>query len=167
MSYLWIIIIILIISCQNEKKTEIEELDQQALEKSTGELTGMPQCSAEYLTSIYELQELIKMDENSVDLRKNYCDRAYLEKNNLFISMGIGRIYDPNDGKKIATYLVERAAQNDAIRWASYGETWLKENYQPPFGKLETYFNRQYQIIDRAVVGDSLFLFVATNISLN
>jgi hypothetical protein len=155
------------ISCQQEKKTEIEELNQQAREKSSGELTGVPQLSAEYLTSIYELQELIKMDENSQNLRKNYCDRAYLEKNKLFISMGIGRIHDPNDGKKIANYLVERAAQSDAIRWASYGEIWLKENYQPPFGKLETYFNRQYQIIDRAIVGDSLFLFVATNISLN
>jgi hypothetical protein len=162
-----LIIIFLIFACEKEGSGEVEEMKQTAIEKGSGELSTLPELTADYLTSVYELQELIKMEENSLDLRKNYCDHSYLKKDNLFLSMGIGRMSDPKDGRKIAQYLVEKAALNDAIRWACYGEKWLKENYQPPFGKLETYFNRNYQIIDRAVVGDSLFLFIATNMELN
>ena len=110
--------------------------------------------------------ELIKIGDNSIDLRKNYCEHAYLKDKNLFISMGIGRLYNPKDGTKIPQNLVERAAQIDAIRWANYGETWIKENYQPAFGKLEKSFNRKYEPVNRAMVGDSLFLFIATHIAL-
>ena len=158
--------IMIVLSCQKEKTEEVEEVSQIAMEESSGGINNLPKLGAEYLTSIYELQERIKMDQQSIDLRKNYCERAYLKQDKVFISLGIARLYNPKDGKKIIQYLVERAAQNDAIRWASYGENWLKENYQLPFGKLETYFNRQYQIINRATVGDSLFLFIATHIDI-
>ena len=162
----YILMIMVVLSCQKEKTDEVEEMNQIAMEESTGGINNLPKLNADYLTSIYELQERIRMEQQSIELRKNYCERAYLQKNDVFISMGIARLSNPKDGKKIAQYYAERAAQIDAIRWATYGESWLKEDYQLPFGKLEKHFNRQYQIIDRAIVGDSLFLFIATNIDI-
>jgi hypothetical protein len=167
MKYVFFILILFIFfACEKQKTGEVEQMTTIAVETGNGSIAQIPKLNAEYLTSVYEMQELIKMGDQSLELRKNYCEHAYLKDNNVFISMGIGRMHNPKDGKKISQYYVEKAAQNDAIRWASYGEMWLKENYQPPFGKLDSYFNRKFQIINRAIVGDSLFLFIATKIEL-
>jgi hypothetical protein len=99
-------------------------------------------------------------DEKS--FREDYCKRAYLEKHDLFISMGIGRLTNPETGQPIPLHLVRRAADLDARRWASYGEQWLSADYEPPFGELKSGFNKPVTPLKENIVGDSLFIFIAT-----
>jgi hypothetical protein len=146
--------------CKKEQQKQTEQIIQGTSEKTAS--GTLPSFSNDYLVSVYEAQELIKMEEGNADLRKKYCTLAYNKEQQLFVSMGIARLHNPQTGQAIPQYLCDRVAKIDAIRWASYGETWLKNNYQPPFGKLETAATRPVEIINTAQVGDSLFVFVGT-----
>ena len=163
---LMIIFITLFIACQKDKEKE-KETEQiiQGMEEKTASGT-LPSFSNEYLASVYESQELIKIDGDNPDLRKKYCDQAYNKEQALFVSMGIARLHHPETGQAIPQYLYERAARMDAMRWAGYGEKWLRNNYQPPFGKLEAVNARPVEVINTAIIGDSLFIFVGTRFSL-
>jgi hypothetical protein len=123
----------------------------------------MTQFDDDYLVSIYEAQELIKIEQDRPELRKEYCEKAYHPDKGLFVTMGIARRKDPETGRELPMQMVERAAQLDAMRWAGYGIHWLETNYEPPFGKIQTTLRQQTTVLDRANVGDSLFLFIATN----
>ena len=159
-----IICLIIIIGCSEEKPKEAKNFDVKNL--STVALTSskIPNLSSDYLVSVYEKQELIKISQEDKKLRKNYCDESFLEKQNLFISMGIGSLRNPKTGDAIHNSQAERVANIDARRWASYGEMWLNNNYEPSFGKLSKNFNRSVTVINKSVVGDSLFIFVATSL---
>ena len=152
--------------CKSEKGSETEEIIQTPGESSSTTSPSMPQLSDDYYVSIYEAQEMIKIYPEDRSFREKYGQQAYLKDHHLFISMGIGRLKNPENGRQIPKHLAERAAIMDARRWASYGEIWLKDNYDPPFGKLEHYFNRPQSVIKRSVVGDSLFVFMATTIEI-
>jgi len=155
------VITLIVIGCQTEKTEEVEQLKQTADEAAPGS-SSLPALSDDYLVSIYEAQELIKIEQDNQQLREAYCQKAYFKDQGLFISMGIARKHNPETGQPISPSLVERAAQIDAMRWASYGKQWLDNNFEPPFGHLDATYNHSIEIIDRANVGDSLFLFIAT-----
>jgi hypothetical protein len=165
-----IILIILSLSlveffgCSNEKPKEAENFDPKTL--STVDLTStkIPDLSSDYLVSVYEKQELIKISQEDKALRKQYCDQSYLREHKLFISMGIGKLTNPQTGETIPSSMAERAAIIDAKRWASYGELWLTNDYETPFGKLSKNFQRTVTVINKSVVGDSLFVFMATSL---
>lgn len=161
-----LLFISLFMACQKEKEKE-KETEQiiQGMEEQTASGT-LPSFSNEYLVSVYESQELIKMEGNDPELRKSYCTLAYQKEQNLFISMGIARLHHPETGQAIPQYLYERAAKLDAMRWAGYGEKWLRNNFEPPFGKLESVNTRPVEMINTAIVGDSLFVFVGTRFNL-
>jgi hypothetical protein len=149
-------------SCKDKGSEETEEMRQIADETASSTFISIPHLSDDYLVSVYETQELIKITQEDKELRKKYCENAFLKEHNLFISMGIGSLRNPKNGQPVPRHFAERAATIDAQRWASYGETWLKNNYEPSFGKLNSYFNRTVEIINKSVVGDSLFIFIAT-----
>jgi hypothetical protein len=154
------------LSCKKEKTeskeaSEIEEVEQAVEEKTTSEFT-LPELDNDYLVSVYETQELIKMDHDNIELRKKYCQMSYFKEHGVFVSMGIAKLYNPRDGSAIARQFVERAAKLDAIRWAMYGESWIKNNFEPSFGKIANATSHPTQIINTASVGDSLFVFLAT-----
>ena len=157
--------LLLLFSCEKEKvkeeTTDVEEISKIAEEKTTGEFT-VPKFNNDYLVSIYEAQELIKIGQDDVELRQRYCEKAYLEEHNIFVSMGIAKRHNPKDGSAIPLHLAERAAKLDAMRWAGYGEKWLKNNYQPAFDQLQTRSLHHIKIINTVSVGDSLFVFLAT-----
>ena len=147
-------------SCQ-KNEDETESMTRKSDEASNME-SGLPSFDNDYLVSIYEAQELIKIQQDDIDLRQKYCEKAYLPDQKLFISMGIARLHHPETGASIPEHLAERAARLDAIRWAAYGKYWMENNYQPAFGKLQTNFQQDVKEINRAHVGDSLFIFAAT-----
>jgi hypothetical protein len=149
-------------SCR-KKQAETETVTSKPDETSAS-AQSMPSFDNDYLVSIYEAQELIKIQQDDTDLRRTYCEKAYLPDKKLFISMGIARLHRPDNGAAIPDQMAERAARLDAIRWASYGREWLKNNYEPPFGKLTTSFQQDIEVINKAHVGDSLFVFAATRI---
>ncbi|MCK4754264.1 MAG: hypothetical protein KAS58_03465 [Calditrichia bacterium] len=159
-----VISITILYSCYDEKPGEARKLEVKNQKTATFTSTPIPDLSSDYLVTVFEKQELIKISQDDKELRKKYCDESFLEEHKLFISMGIGSLRNPNTGEPIPNHLAERAANLDARRWASYGETWLKNNYQSSFGKLETNFQRIVTIIDKLIVGDSLFIFVATSL---
>lgn len=159
-----VISVAILYSCYDEKPGEARKLEINNQKTTTFTSTTIPDLSSDYLVMVFEKQELIKISQDDKELRKKYCDESFLEEQKLFISMGIGSLRNPKTGEPIPNHLAERAANLDARRWASYGETWLKNNYQPSFGKLETNFHRTVTVIDKLTVGDSLFIFVATSL---
>jgi hypothetical protein len=150
--------------CSEEKPKEAKNFDVENLNTVALTSTKIPDLSTDYLVSVYEKQELIKISQEEKELRKKYCDESYLKEKKLFISMGIGSLKNPETGESIPSSMAERAANIDAKRWASYGEMWLTNNYEPPFGKLSRNFNRTVTVINKSIVGDSLFIFVATSL---
>ena len=151
-------------SCKSETKTETEAMQQISAETSSGSVNTLPQLPDEYFVGIYETQELIKIFQDDKSYRESYCQQAYLKDRKLFISMGIGRLTNPETGQPIARQMARRAAALDARRWAAYGETWLENNFDPPFGKLNKFFNRSVTTLNENVVGDSLFVFIGTSL---
>jgi hypothetical protein len=160
-----IILLMFFTACKKEQQKQTEQMTQGTTEKSTA--SALPSFSDTYLTSVYEAQEWLKMEGDNIELRKKYCSLAYHPEQQVFVSMGIGRLYNPQTGQPIPKYQVEQAAKLDAIRWASYGEKWLTNNYEPPFGKLAIQSTRPIEIINTAQVDDSLlFIFVGTRFAL-
>ena len=150
--------------CSDEEPKGAENFDPQKLSTVALTKTKIPDLSTDYLVSVYEKQELIKISQEDKELRKQYCDQSYLKEHKLFISMGIGRLTNPETGQAIPNSMAEYAANIDAKRWASYGELWITNNYEPPFGKLSKNFQRTVTVINKSVVGDSLFIFMATSL---
>ena len=150
--------------CNNHDPKAINNLDIKNTTAVVSSSAKVPDLSSDFLVSVYEKQELIKISQEDKELRQKYCDESYLKQEKLFISMGIGALRNPETGQPVPQHLAERAATLDAKRWASYGELWLTNNYEPPFGKLTSTFNRTVTVINKAVVGDSLFVFVATSL---
>jgi hypothetical protein len=151
-------------SCYDEKPREAKRLNTKIQNPVSLTSSKIPDLSSDYLVTVYENQELIKISQDDKELRKKYCDQSHLEKQNLFITMGIGSLRNPETGEPIPQHMAERVANLDARRWASYGEMWLNNNYEPSFGKLKSNFKRTVTIIDQTVIGDSLFIFVATSL---
>ncbi len=170
MKLLWrlfiIIGLVIYIGCKSEKDSETEELIQTPSETSSTTSPSMPELSDDYYVSIYEAQEMIKIFPEDRSFREKYCQQAYLKDQHLFITMGIGRLTNPKTGRQIPQQMAERAATLDARRWSGYGEKWLKDDYDSPFGQLEHYSNRPLSILKQSIVGDSLFVFMATTIDI-
>ena len=162
----FISIFVLLLGCKSDKTEQVEELTISNKEGSVAE-AGIPNLDDDYLVSIYEAQELIKIEQDNIELRKQYCEKAYLKEQGYFISMGIGRKVNPETGQTIPPSMTERGAKIDAMRWTAYGLNWLKNNYQPSFGKIKAQINQNITIVNRANVGDSLFVFVATKVDEN
>jgi hypothetical protein len=158
------LLLLCLAACKKEQEKQTEQIIEGMSEQ--GASATLPSFSNEFLVSVYEAQELIKMEQDDPELRKKYCSLAYHSGQQLFVSMGIARLHHPETGQAIPRYQYEQAAKIDAIRWASYGEKWLTNNYEPAFGKLEVQTTRPIEIINTAQVGDSLFLFVGTRLSL-
>jgi len=150
--------------CSEEKPKEAKDFDINNLNTVALTSNKIPDLSSDYLVSVYEKQELIKISQEDKELRKKYCDESFLKQQNLFITMGIGTLRNPKTGDAIPNRQAERVANIDARRWASYGELWLNNNYEPPFGKLAKNFSRSVTVINKSVVGDSLFIFLATTL---
>ncbi len=145
----------LLISCSAEQ--------QQTEETNKSEtLPDLPQVTDEYLTRLFELQELIRIFPDDRDLRTEYVRHAWLKDSGYFISLGFGTLHDPGTGGEIPEQFYRRAAGMDAARWAAYGESWLNNNFEPAFGKLDAAPVRTGRELRSTVLGDSLFLFIAT-----
>jgi hypothetical protein len=160
----FIVIVGICSGCYEDKPKEATKLNTHSRNEITLTASKIPDLSSDYLVSVYENQELIKISQDDRDLRKKYCDHSYFKKENLFISMGIGSLINPETGEAIPHHLAERAATLDARRWAGYGELWLNNDYEPNFGKLNAKIKGTITVIDQTVVGDSVFVFVATSL---
>ena len=157
------VLMLCLFGCKTETGEQVEEMKISNQENAKAE-TGIPKLDNDFLVSIYEAQELIKIEQDNIELRKKYCQKAYLKEHGYFITMGIAAKINPETGQTIPASLVDKSASIDAMRWAAYGQMWLKNNYEPPFGKIKTQTNPNVTILNRANVGDSLFVFMATKV---
>jgi hypothetical protein len=163
----FIIIYISFFSCQTDKPAdvEVEEMSQAAEELSQSFTERIPQMTDDFKVSIYELQERIKINPENKDLRKQFCEAAYSNEKMVMVTMGIARLKNQENDEPINRGMVERAAKIDATRWALYGTNWLMYDYEPAFTEIKGNFTRKIQVIDKVVVGDSLFLYLASDLS--
>jgi hypothetical protein len=156
-----------IISCKQDKPAdaEIEEVAQTAQELSQTFAERIPKISDDFKNTIFDLQEQIKIDPENVELRKQFCDAAYSQDKMVMITMGIAKLTNPETGEQFNRGMVERTAKIDASRWALYGTNWLIYDYEPAFTEIKGNFSRNTQVVDKVVVGDSLFLYLASDLS--
>ena len=162
-----LLFVLFFISCKQDKPAdvEIEEMSQTAEELSESFTKRIPQITDDFKVNIYELQERIKIEPDNVDLRKQFCASAYSTEKMVMVTMGISLMTNPETGETINRGMVERAAKIDATRWALYGTNWLMYDYQPAFKEIKGNFTRKTQVIDKVIVGDSLFLYLASDLS--
>jgi hypothetical protein len=161
------IMILIINGCSEQQPQDIENRSGLPVNTASNTPSIIPQLANDYFVAVFEDQELIKIEQDDKDLRIKYCENSYLKEYQLFISMGIGSLKNPATGKPIPRHYAERAANLDARRWATYGEKWLMNDYQPPFGSLESFFNRSSRTVKQSIVGDSLFIFIATMMDID
>jgi len=166
-NYIIIFLFILLVSCKQDRPAdvEVEEMSQTAEELSQSFAERIPQISDDFKVRIYELQEKIKINPDNVDLRKEFCETAFSKDEMVIITMGISRLIFPETGEPINRGMVERAAKIDATRWALYATNWLMYDYEPAFTEIKGNFTRKTQVIDKVEVGDSLFLYLASDLS--
>jgi len=166
-NYVIIFLFILLVSCKQDRPAdvEVEEMSQNAEELSQSFAERIPQISDDFKVKIYELQEKIKINPDNVDLRKEFCETAFSKDEMVIITMGISRLIFPETGEPINRGMVERAAKIDATRWALYATNWLMYDYEPAFTEIKGNFTRKTQVIDKVEVGDSLFLYLASDLS--
>ena len=166
-SFLIFVLFLFLISCKQKKPAdvEVEEMSQTAEELSQSFADRIPQMSDDFKVNIYELQERIKINPEDIDLRKQFCESAYSEEKLVMVTMGLARMINPETGEPINRGMVERAAKIDATRWALYGTNWLMYDYEPAFTEIKGNFTRKTQVIDKVVVGDSLFVYLASDLS--
>ncbi len=162
-----LLFVLFFISCKQDKPAdvEIEEMSQTAEELSQSFTERIPPITDDFKVNIYELQERIKIEPDNVDLRKQFCASAYSTEKMVMVTMGLARMTNPETGEPINRGMVERAAKIDATRWALYGTNWLMYDYQPAFKEIKGNFTRKTQVINKVVVGDSLFLYLASDLS--
>ena len=153
---------LMLMSCQADKPADTENMQMPRSEAASA-ISSAGQYDDDYLVSVYEAQELVKIHQDDIALRRNFCDRATNRGEGTMVTMGIARLKNPDTGQPVAMNMAERAAKLDAMRWAGYGLHWIENNYEPPFGKIKTDFNRPVQIVNQAEVGDSLFVWIATS----
>ena len=167
LKYYIIISLIFLISCKQDRPADVEteELSQTAEELSQSFSDRIPEINDDFKVNLYELQEKIKIYPNDVELRKQFCQSAFSEDKMVLITMGIAKSKNPDSGEILNRGMVERAAQIDAKRWAMYGTNWLMYNYEPAFTEIKGNFVRKTQVVDKIEVGDSLFLYLASDLS--
>jgi len=165
--FIFLFSVLFFISCKQDKPAdvEVEEMSQTSEELSKTFVERIPQINNDFKVNIYELQERIKIEPENMDLRKQFCASAYSAEKMVMVTMGIARLTNPESGETINRGMVERAAQIDATRWALYGTNWLMYDYQPAFMEIKGNFTRKTQVIDKVVVGDSLILYLASDLS--
>lgn len=165
--YFILLFLVFIISCKQDRSSdvEVEQMSQSAEELSQSFAERIPQISEDLKVHIYELQEKIKINPDDVELRKQFCQFAFSKDKMVMITMGIAKLKNPESGEIINRGMVERAAQIDAKRWAMYGTNWLMYNYEPAFTEIKGNFSRKTQVVDKIELGDSLFLYLASDMS--
>ena len=166
-SFFVFLVIVFLISCKQDKPADVEaeEMSQTAIKLSQSFAERIPHITDDFKVNIYELQERIKIDPENIELRKQFCESAYSAEKMVMVTMGISQMTIPESGEKINRGMVERVAQIDATRWALYGTSWLMYDYEPAFTEIKGNFTRKIQVIDKVEVGDSLFLYLASDLS--
>ena len=164
---LFILFIMFTISCRQDKPAdaEVEEVSQTAEELSQTFAERIPQISDEFKASIFQLQESIKINPEDKELREQFCEMAYTPDKMVIVTMGIAKLKNPETGEQLNRSMVERTAQIDATRWALFTTNWLMYEYEPAFTEIKGNFTRSTQVIDKVVAGDSLFLYLASDLS--
>ena len=167
LKYFILFTLFVFVSCKQNRPAdvEVEELSHTAEELSQSFSDRIPQINDAFKVNLYELQEKIKINPDDIELRKQFCQSAFSEDKMVMITMGIAKLKNPESGEIINRGMVERAALIDAKRWAMYGSNWLMFNYEPAFKEIQGNYTRNSQVIDKVEVGDSLFLYLASDLS--
>ncbi len=170
MKWFYLIVSILILSflvtCKSEKKVEQEMIEEQANAGDQTEAFFTPPDLADIqFDQLSELQQQIMVNSTDAALREEFIHQAYFTNNNSIITIGVARLTHPETGAPITRSLVQRAARMDANRWAAYGISWIKNSYQPDFGKLQAFFQGEQKELMSYTQGDSLYLAVASRVN--
>ncbi|MGD9898651.1 MAG: hypothetical protein AB7T22_05945 [Calditrichaceae bacterium] len=160
------LILSFLITCKSEKKVGQEMVEEQTNAVAESEAFFTPPDMADIqFDQLSELQQQIMRSSADAEIRKKFISQAYFADHNSIITIGIARLTNPETGAPITRGLVQRAAQVDANRWAAYGISWIKNSYQPDFGKLQTFFQGEQKVLMSYTQGDSLYLAVASRVN--
>jgi hypothetical protein len=145
----------ILVSCRQNKETNTSQLQMNIILDSVSVFT--PDLSKEDLLKIYELQNNVVKNPTDILMRKEFIENSYFRESNTLVTFGAARLKDDN-GREIFRSQVKRAVRLDANRWAAYGVSWIKNNYQPDFGLLKSSYLGNSKELISFTNGDSLII---------
>lgn len=158
-----IILLFILFSCAQEEAPKfLSQIDSAQIENNSSKL---PPLSESELRELFNLQLRVNKNPADIERRKELLSKSYFPGSSIIITFGCARQTHPKTGQKISTALLKRAARIDANRWAAYSNEWLKNNYMPDFGKLNSTFTCNDQQISSFTYGDSLVIAYAYKIN--
>ncbi len=160
------ITIILLLAC-NEREEQMESVAETDKTNKTEVPATFdpPKFEQDILENLYLTQMDIMHNPSSRAHKEKYISKAYIADKNTLITFGNARLTNPQTGNKISIALIKRAALLDAKRWASYGLLWLKNDFEPDFGKLNEVNKGVIKEIATFNKGDSLIVAIANKVN--
>ncbi len=155
--------IILLLACneRGEQKESVAETDKTEVTATF----DPPKFEQDILENLYLAQMDIMTNPSSRAHKEKYISKAYIADKKTLITFGNARLTNPQTGNKISIALIKRAALLDAKRWASYGLLWLKNDFEPDFGKLNEVNKGVVKEIATFNKGDSLIVAIANKVN--
>lgn len=160
-----IILIVVLIFVFNNCREE-QAADKPASVSASHALTPIfssPVLSESDIKSFIALQSSIIKNPGDISLRKKFIRHVYFPDQMALVTFGAARVFT-DEGKAISMPLLKRAALIDARRWAAYGHSWIKNNYQPDFGILSNLHSGNIKELVSFQKGDSLIVGYANEI---
>ena len=152
----------MIVACKSEKQTGQESVAVADSVKAVS--FNPPALEDSYYREVFGYQQEITVNPESRQKKEQYLKNAYFPDNKTLLSFGCARKTHPETKQPIASPLQKRAALLDAKRWASYGLSWIENDYKPDFGKIAEISAGETVEVFSFDKGDSLVIVLANKV---
>jgi hypothetical protein len=133
--------IFLVIGCsKKEEQYKTGELAPKESTTDTSDVLTIKPKPINYdsmLVVVSELVDAIKNNPTNVDLRRELVAVSYDTAWGTILSAGTGKPFQEAETESIAMKYAEKAARDDAIRWAVYIKKWSVDPTVPDLGSLK------------------------------
>jgi hypothetical protein len=135
-----LISILLMIGCsKKEEQYKTGELKPKESTTDTSAVLTLKPKPINYdsmLVVVSELVEAIKNNPTNVDLRRELVAVSYDTAWGTILSAGVGKPFQEAETESIAMKYAEKAARDEALRWAAYIKRWSVDPTVPDLGSL-------------------------------
>jgi len=154
--------LLILVACNSEKPTAKKTMVVSDSAKTVS--FSPPVLQDSYYRDVFEYQQEITVNPESRQKKEQYLKNAYFPDNKTLLSFGSARKTHPETKQPVAYALQKRAALLDAKRWASYGMSWIENDYKPDFGKITEISAGETVQVFSFDKGDSLVIVLANKV---
>ena len=154
--------ILILYSCKSEQTQSVKSVTPKDSVVSVS--FNPPTLTEQDYRELFQYQQNIIVNPDSREEKEQFIQKAYSPAKNTLITFGCARKINPETKQPIAHALIKRAALLDSKRWASYGLLWIKNDFQPDFGKITEINSGLAQEVFSFDSGDSLVIALASKV---